>query len=120
MDTPNEVINPIVANALLAAARESGMNQTQLATAAGMSRFTVQKLLSGEQGIKVAQFITLANATDLTPADVMDRISAALRRRGLSAVPATVTAEDEIPYIGHVKAPKKAAADTNPRTPPKE
>ncbi|WP_336629293.1 MULTISPECIES: helix-turn-helix domain-containing protein [unclassified Microbacterium] len=120
MNIPNETINPIVANALLAAARESGMNQTQLAEAAGMSRFTVQKLLSGDQGIKVAQFITLANATDLTPADVMDRISAALRRRAMSADAATVTAEDNVTYIGHVKAPVKAAADTNPRTPPKE
>lgn len=120
MDISDADIHRIAANAINAAARESGMNQTELAAAAGMSLVTVQKLLSGKQGIKVAQFTRLVNATELTPADVMDRISAALRRRALSAVPDTVTAEDELPYIGHVKAPKKAAADTNPRTPPKE
>ncbi len=120
MKIPAGVINPIVANAILAAARESGMNQTQLAEAAGISRFTVQKLLSGDQGIKVAQFIALTSATDLTPADVMDRISAALRRRSLSEVNSTITPEDNVTYLGHVKPPLGAAADDNPRTPPKE
>lgn len=120
MEISDSDIHRIAANAINAAARESGMNQTQLAAAAGMSSVTVQKLLSGNQGIKVAQFIRLVDVTELTPADVMDRISAALRRHGLSAVPATVTREDEIPYIGHVKAPVDAAADTNPRTPGKE
>lgn len=81
MDISDSTINRIAANAILAAARESGMNQTELANAADMSRITVQKLLSGNQGIKVAQFIALTSVTELTPADVMHRISAAIDRR---------------------------------------
>lgn len=79
-DLSDADINRIAANALLGAARESGMNQTQVANAAGMSPVTAQKVFSGSQGIKVHQFIRLANATDLTPADVMFRISAAIKR----------------------------------------
>lgn len=119
MKIPDSVINPIVANVLFGAARESGLSQTKLAKAADMSLVTVQKLLSGKQGIKVAQFIALANATNLTPADLMHRISAALNKQ-LSEATDSVTAEDNVYYMGRVIPPVRAAADKSDRVRPKE
>lgn len=116
---PDSVINPIVANVLFGAARESGLSQTKLAKAADMSLVTVQKLLSGKQGIKVAQFIALANATNLTPTDLMHRISAAINKQ-LSEAADNVTVEDNVFYMGRVVPPARAAADKSERVQPKD
>ena len=77
---PAEIINRAAADVLDGAKTESGLGQKGLAARAGMSQVTVQKLLSGNQSIKIPQFLNLAMATDLSPAEIINRIEAKVQK----------------------------------------
>ena len=81
MKIPDEVINRATAAALKGVMTESNLTQKTWAAAAGMSEVTVQKLLSGNQAVKVPQFLALANALEnFTPEEVMERVDRAVKR----------------------------------------
>lgn len=77
---PEKIVNAEAAAVLEGAMKESKLVQKSLASGSGLSVVTVQKLLSGNQSIKVHQFLALASATKLTPAQIMQRVDEAVAR----------------------------------------
>jgi transcriptional regulator with XRE-family HTH domain len=52
---------------------QQGMNQSQLARKAGVSRSTVKRIIDGERGIGRASLGRLARALDLPPEELLRR-----------------------------------------------
>lgn len=109
MQIPDELINQTTANVLKGVMQESGLQQKSWAQKSGISPVTLQKLLSGNQAIKVPQLLALARASVLSPEEVMDRIDEAVKR-AVSDAPISLDAhrakkpadmsDDEIERLG--------------------
>ena len=81
MELSQDQINEVVARTIDALRTESGIpSQNALSQQAKMSLYTVQKLLSGKQAIKIPQFLQLVAPMDFTAEEAMERIEAAIRR----------------------------------------
>jgi len=99
----------------------------ELADATGIGYTTLRRRLDGS-GFTVLELERVAVAVE-TPAHRL--VEEALADYGgmekllaehspASEADSTITPEDNVTYLGHVKPPLDAAADDNPRTPPKE
>lgn len=102
------------------------MTVEELAEASGVGYSTLRRRLDGA-GFTVLEFERVAHAVN-SPARLlveealadfggMDKL---LNDHSVSDDAANVTPADNVSYIGHVKAPLKAAADDDPRTGPKD
>ncbi|WP_147436707.1 helix-turn-helix domain-containing protein [Microbacterium telephonicum] len=80
MNIPDSLINPVVSRVLRGVMEESGLQQKTWAQKSGMSLTVVQKLLSGNQAVKLPQLLALAHASIFTPEEVMERIDRAVAR----------------------------------------
>lgn len=77
---PDELINQATAKALRGVMQESGLTQKTWADKSGLSLTVVQKLLSGNQSVKVPQLLALATASSFSPEEVMERINRGVAR----------------------------------------
>lgn len=99
----------------------------QIAAWTGQSEQSINRRARGEVGYLVREVEVIAgHLPDVTAGEM---VALALRRFGgieklleqsVSELARTVTEEDELPYIGRVERPVKAAADEKPRTPGKD
>lgn len=81
MELSQDRINEVIARTLDALRTESEIpSQNVLAERSGISLYTIQKLLSGKQAIKVPQFLQLVQPMHFTPEEAMQRIDAAIAR----------------------------------------
>ena len=87
---PDALINRATSAVLKGVMLESELQQKTWADKAGISVVTLQKLLSGNQSVKVPQLLALAHASKFTPEEVMERINRAVAR-AMSDLPANVT-----------------------------
>ena len=87
---PDSLINQATSRALRGVMEESDLQQKTWAQKSGISLTVVQKLLSGNQSVKVPQLLALAHASKFTPEEVMERINRAVAR-AMSDLPANVT-----------------------------
>lgn len=77
---PDALINRATSAVLKGVMLESELQQKTWADKAGISVVTLQKLLSGNQSVKVPQLLALAHASKFTPEEVMERINRAVQR----------------------------------------
>lgn len=77
---PDTLINQATSRALRGVMEESGLQQKTWAQKSGLSLTVVQKLLSGNQSVKVPQLLALAHASEFTPEEVMERVNRAVQR----------------------------------------
>lgn len=106
-----------------------GMSQAALSKATGIPLSNLQRREDGDNEVTVSELERIAVALRTTPLELvevalaryggLDKLIAEYAPKPVSDDAANVTPADEIPYIGHVKAPLKAAADDDPRTGPK-
>ena len=91
MNIPDELINQATAKVLRGVMQESGLTQKTWGDKAGLSITVVQKLLSGNQAIKVPQLLALATSSAFTPEEVMERIDRGVAR-AVSEMPVSLDA----------------------------
>ncbi|QOC26084.1 helix-turn-helix domain-containing protein [Microbacterium hominis] len=77
---PDSVINRATSAVLKGVMLESELQQKSWAEKSGISPVTLQKLLSGNQSVKVPQLLALAHASKFTPEEIMERIDRAIAR----------------------------------------
>lgn len=87
---PDSLINNATSRVLRGVMEESGLQQKTWAAKSGMSLTVVQKLLSGNQSVKIPQLLALVHATGFSPEEVMERINRAVQK-ALSETPDNVT-----------------------------
>lgn len=125
---PAETFDEHVGDAVERYMNEARLTQADLASHAGMPMTNLGRSIRGTRPLTVNEFERLAGVMEV-PADVI--LDTALAKFGgiekliaeahpKSEAPASVTPADEIPYIGRVVAPEKAAANEDPRTGPKD
>ncbi|WP_413354077.1 helix-turn-helix domain-containing protein [Microbacterium sp. 1P06AB] len=91
MKIPDELINQATAKVLRGVMQESGLTQKTWADKSGLSITVVQKLLSGNQSVKVPQLLALATASAFSPEEVMERIDRGVAR-AVSEMPVSLDA----------------------------
>jgi len=91
VNIPDELINQATAKVLRGVMQESGLTQKTWGDKAGLSITVVQKLLSGNQAIKVPQLLALATSSAFTPEEVMERIDRGVAR-AVSEMPVSLDA----------------------------
>lgn len=106
-----------------------GMSQAALSKATGIPLSNLQRREDGDNEVTVSELERIAVALRTTPLELvevalaryggLDKLIAEYAPKPVSDDAANVTPADELPYIGHVKAPLKAAADDDERTGPK-
>jgi transcriptional regulator with XRE-family HTH domain len=87
----DSVINEATSAVLRGVMEESGLQQKSWASASGLSLTVVQKLLSGNQSVKVPQLLALAHSSKLSADEIMERIDKAVAR-AVSEMPVSLDA----------------------------
>lgn len=105
---------------------KAGLTVEELAVESGVGYSTLRRRLDGA-GFTVLELERVARAVN-TPAHLLVEealsdfggMEKLLNDDSVSDDAANVTPADNVSYLGHVKAPLKAAADDDPRTGPKD
>lgn len=125
---PAETFDEHVGDAVERVMNDARLTQVELAALAGMPMTNLGRSIRGTRPLTVNEFERLAGVMNV-PADVI--LESALTKFGgieklinenqpKSEAPDTVAPEDNVTYLGRVKAPLTAAADDDPRTGPKD
>lgn len=125
---PAETFDEHVGDAIESVMNEARMTQGDLATLAGMPMTNLGRSIRGTRPLTVNEFERLAGAVDVPAHTILDTALAKFggiaklleEHQPKSEGPATVTTEDNVTYIGRLKAPLNAAAEDDPRTGPKD
>ena len=113
MNISDDAINHATADVLEGARSEARLTQAQFAELAGMSSVTVQKLLTGNQSMKVSQFLKLARATGTSSGKLMQKIEAiAVKMSGDRSNVTTLHPRDM--NISQLEREKSVALGLNP------
>lgn len=130
MPRPPKKISPFdvaLGNVVRSKRVKKKLSQTAMAEATGIAMSNYQRREDGRNEITVSELERIAAAVDVPALAIVEE---ALNDYGglpklideftkTSDAADNVSIEDNITYIGHVVAPVDAAADEDPRTPPK-
>lgn len=125
---PAETFDEHVGDAIESVMNQARLTQGELAAQAGMPMTNLGRSIRGSRPLTVNEFERLAGVVDVPAHEILDTALAKFggiekllgEHRPASEAEGTVTAEDNVTYLGRVQAPLNAAADDDPRTGPKD
>lgn len=124
---PPETFDEWIATVIKSQMVKRAVRQEDLAARTGIALTLVGRSLRGTRPLSVQEFETMAGVLNADPAqllkDALDGFGG--MEKLLAEVPVsepehTVAEHDNVTYLGRVTPPAQAAADENPRVPPKE